>query len=379
MKNIKGGVTAAKGFLANGLWCGIKKSGKPDLSLIFSNVPAVAAGVFTKNSIVAAPLVVTRKKIKSGWAQAIVTNSGNANCFTGKLGLVHAEKTSAMIAKLLNVAPNNVLVSSTGIIGKPLPYDKIAHASECLVNGLSPKKANIAAKGILTTDLATKEISVSLKLGGKQVKIGAMAKGSGMIAPNMATMLAYITTDAAISLPMLKVALKNACEQSFNSITIDNCMSTNDMVIVLANGLAQNKIINKNGKDFQAFQAALNYTCLDLAKRIVKDGEGATKFITVTVTGAKNYCQAKIAALAIANSNLVKTAAYGSNPNWGRVAAAVGSLALPVYEKQLKIKFSPFTKKDISISAHLGLGNACATVYTSDLSPKYVDINGKYN
>jgi glutamate N-acetyltransferase/amino-acid N-acetyltransferase len=206
-----------------------------------------------------------------------------------------------------------------------------------------------------------------------------MAKGSGMIAPNMATMLAYITTDAAISLPMLKTALTNACERSFNSITIDNCMSTNDMVIVLANGLAQNKMITNTGKDFQAFQNALNHICLDLAKRIVKDGEGATKFITITVNGAKNYAQAKTAALAIANSNLVKTAAYGSNPNWGRVAAAVGSLGLPVYEKQLKIKFSPFTKKDISISAHLGLGKASATVYTSDLSPEYVDINGRYN
>ena len=379
MKNIKGGVTAAKGFLANGLWCGIKKSGKPDLSLIFSSVPAVAAGVFTKNSIVAAPLVVTRKKIKSGWAQAIITNSGNANCFTGKSGLLHAEKMSSLTANLLKVSPSSVLVSSTGIIGKPLPFDKIANASAELVNGLSPNKANLAAKGILTTDLATKEISVSLKLGGKQVKIGAMAKGSGMIAPNMATMLAYITTDAAISLPMMKIALKSACEQSFNSITIDNCMSTNDMVIIFANGLAQNKMITKNDKDFKTFQLALDYICLDLARRIVQDGEGATKFITVTVSGAKSYKQAKTAAFAIANSNLVKTAAYGSNPNWGRVAAAVGSLGLPVYEKQLKIKFSPFTKKDISISANLGLGKDCATVYTSDLSPEYVDINGKYN
>jgi len=379
MKNIKGGVTAAKGFLANGLWSGIKKSGKPDLSIIFSQVPAVAAGVFTKNSIVAAPLVVTRKKIKSGWAQAIVTNSGNANCFTGKTGLVHAEKTSAIFANLLGIAANNVLVSSTGIIGKPLPFDKIVNNADALIKGLSATKSNLAAKGILTTDLATKEISVSITLGGKIVKIGAMAKGSGMIAPNMATMLAYITTDAAINLPMLKLALKNACEQSFNSITIDNCMSTNDMVIVMANGLAQNKMITGNSRDFKTFQLALDYICLDLAKRIVKDGEGATKFITVTVTGAKNYNQAKTAAFAIANSNLVKTAAYGSNPNWGRVAAAVGSLGLPVYEKQLKIKFSPFTKKDISIAADLRLGRACATVYTSDLSPEYVDINGKYN
>jgi len=379
MKDLNGGVTLAQGFTANGLWSGIKKSGKPDVSLIFSEIPAVAAGVFTKNSIVAAPLVVTKQKIKNNKAQAIITNSGNANCFTGKQGLGHAKKTCDIFSKLLHISSRDVLVSSTGIIGKPLPFDKIKNSAAKLVEGLSKTKATLAAKGILTTDLATKEIAVAINVGGKKAYIGAMAKGSGMIAPNMATMLAYITTDLAINAKMLKIALKSACEQSFNSITIDNCMSTNDMVIVLANGLAKNKMITKQGKDFTIFQKALNHICLDLAKKIVKDGEGATKFITVTVKGAKNYAQAKTAALAIANSNLVKTAAYGSNPNWGRVAAAVGSLALPVNEKQLKITFSPFEKKDISICAQLKLGQAKATIYTSDLSPEYVEINGKYN
>ncbi len=379
MKIIKDGITAPKGFMANGLWCGIKKSGKPDLSLIYSTVPAVAAGVFTKNSIVAAPLVVTKQKIKDHQAQAIITNSGNANCFTGKRGLLHAKKTCDIIARLLNISSHDVLVSSTGIIGKPLPFEKIKGSASNLVQGLSTTKGHLAAKGILTTDLATKEMAVAINIGGSEVKIGAMAKGSGMIAPNMATMLAYITTDLAINAKMLKIALKNACEQSFNSITIDNCMSTNDMVIVLANGLAKRKTITTRDQNFKAFQKALNYVCLFLAKEIVKDGEGATKFITVLVQGAKNNAQAKTAALAIANSNLVKTAAYGSNPNWGRVAAAVGSLALPIDEQRLKITFSSFEKKEISICAHLGLGKASATVYTSDLSPKYVDINGKYN
>ncbi|MFA6378934.1 MAG: bifunctional ornithine acetyltransferase/N-acetylglutamate synthase [Candidatus Omnitrophota bacterium] len=293
MKNLKGGVTLAQGFTANGLWSGIKKSGKPDLSLIFSKVPAVAAGVFTRNSIVAAPLVVTKQKIKNNKAQAIITNSGNANCFTGKQGLWHAEKTCDILSKLLNISSNDVLVSSTGIIGKPLPFDKIKNAAAKLVQGLSKTKATLAAKGILTTDLATKEIAVAINIGGKKAYIGAMAKGSGMIAPNMATMLSYVTTDLAINAKMLKIALKNACEQSFNSITIDNCMSTNDMVIVFANGMANNKMITKQGKDFNIFQKALNHICLDLAKKIVKDGEGATKFITVSVKGAKNYTQEK--------------------------------------------------------------------------------------
>ena len=379
MKIIKDGITAPKGFMANGLWCGIKKSGKPDLSLIYSIVPAVSAGVFTKNSIVAAPLVVTKQKLKNNRAQAIITNSGNANCFTGKLGLAQAQKTCTLIAKLLTISPDDVLVSSTGIIGKPLPFEKIKNSARALVQGLSTTRGHVAAKGILTTDLEVKEIAVAVKIGGREVKIGAMAKGSGMIAPNMATMLAYITTDLAISAKMLSRALKTAVAQSFNSITIDNCMSTNDMVIVLANGLAKRKAITTPGKNFNIFQQALNHVCLFLAKKIVQDGEGATKFITVNVKGAKNDAQAKTVAFAIANSNLVKTAAYGCNPNWGRVAAAVGSLGLPVNEQQLKITFSPFEKKNISICAQLKLGIGQATVYTSDLSPAYVDINGKYN
>jgi len=379
MKTIKGGITTAQGFLANGLWCGIKKSGKPDLSLITCKIPATSVGVFTKNSIIAAPLVVTKKKIKNNKAQAIITNSGNANCFTGKFGLVYAEKTSELIAKLLNILKNDVLVSSTGIIGKPLPFKKIKKAAPALVNKLSRKNAKISAKAILTTDTFEKEIAVELMVGKKKVKIGAMAKGSGMIAPNMATMLCYIATDISISAPLLKLALKDACATSFNSITVDNCMSTNDMVIAMANGLAKNSKIVKKSSDYKKFCEALQFACLDLAKKIVIDGEGATKFITVSVSSAKNNAQAKKVAFAIANSNLVKTAAYGSNPNWGRVAAAVGSLGLNITDKQLKIKFSSFEKKNISIHVDLNIGSSSWTVYTSDLSTGYVKINGKYN
>ncbi len=379
MKTINGGITAPQGIKANGLWCGLKKSGKPDLSLIFCEKPCVSTGVFTKNSIIAAPLVVTKKKIQDSKAQAIIINSGNANCFTGKFGLAYAKKTSEVIAKLLNISANDTLVASTGIIGKPLPFQKIKKACPAIVKGLSKSKSKLAAKGILTTDLTTKEIAVELVIAGKKIKIGAMAKGSGMIAPDMATMLAFITTDAAISPAMLKTAIKIACNASFNCITVDNCMSTNDMVIIMANGLAKNQKITKQNKDFNIFCEALKFACLDLAKKIVSDGEGATKFITITVNEAKNEAQAKKAAFAIANSNLVKTAAYGSNPNWGRVAAAVGALRIGATEQKLKIKFSSFTKKDICITVDLGIGLSSTTVYTSDLSKEYVEINGKYN
>lgn len=379
MKIIKGSVTSPIGYKANGISAGIKKSGKPDLALICSDIPAVCVGVFTKNSIKAAPLVVTQEKLKSNRAQAVIVNSGNANCFTGSFGLLYARKSTELIAKLSGFHKDDVFVASTGIIGKPLPYNKIKAAAPTLVKGLSRTGGTTAARAILTTDKYVKEIAVKIKLGGKIVTIGAIAKGSGMIAPNMATMLGFVTTDAAISAKMLKQALVTATEQSFNSITVDGCMSTNDMVTVMANGLAKNKPITSAGKDFKVFSKALNVVCLDMAKKIVMDAEGRTKFIEVNVTGAKSEAQAKTACFAIANSNLVKTAAYGSNPNWGRVAAAVGSLALPVTEKQLKIKFTSFAKEYIKIFVELNLGKKKATVYTSDLSLDYVRINGRYN
>jgi len=379
MKIIKGGVTKPRGFTASGLCCGIKRSGKPDLALIFSTRPAVAAGVFTKNSIKAAPVVVSKEKLKNNEAQAIVANSGNANCYTGSFGLLYAKRTAEHVAEKLGIAKNNVLVASTGIIGKPLPYQRIKTAIPALVKGLSAGGGTKAARAIMTTDTKPKEIAVTLTLGGKKVTIGAIAKGSGMIAPNMATMLGFITTDAAISKPMLHKALKEAVAVSFNSITVDGCMSTNDMVVVLANGAAGNKTVTKPGKDFKRFTVALRAVCLDLAKKIVLDAEGGTKFIEITVCEAKSTAQARAACFAIANSNLVKTAAFGNNPNWGRIAAAVGSLGLAVDEKQLRIKFGSFAKKHIHICVELNLGAAAATVFTSDLSLEYVRINGKYS
>ena len=380
MKIIKGGVTQPKGFKANGLACGIKKSGKPDLALIVSDVPAVGAAVFTKNSVKAAPLVVSQKHIRNNQVQAVITNSGNANCFTGSFGLKYAQQMAQLIEDLMNIPKQNVIVASTGIISKPLEYSNIEKASEKLVKGLNEKGSAKAAKAILTTDLCTKEITVQVEISGKKVTIGACSKGSGMIAPNMATMLCFITTDVAIDAKMLKQALKAANELSFNSITVDGCMSTNDMALVMANGLAGNKIITKEGKDFDIFCEALKYVCLDMAKKIVKDGEGATKFIEIHVVGAKNDAQAKKVALKIANCNLVKTAAYGSNPNWGRVAAAIGALGIKqITEKNLNIQFSSFKKKNISITADLNLGKSQSTVYTSDLSNEYIRINAEYN
>jgi glutamate N-acetyltransferase/amino-acid N-acetyltransferase len=379
MRVIKGGITAPLGYKASGIHCGIKRSGKPDLGLIYCDKPATTVGVFTKNSIKAAPLVVTMRKIKKGIAQAIVVNSGNANCYTGPFGLKYAEQSTQVVAGLLGVDPDRVLVSSTGIIGKQLPFNKIRDGAPELVKGLSTVGGTKFARAIMTTDLKLKEIAVVVTIGGKKVTIGACGKGSGMIEPNMATMLGFVTTDAAVSSKMLKLALSRATEKSFNAITVDGCMSTNDMVTLMANGAAGNKAITKEGKDFETFYDALEHVCIDLSKKIVLDGEGATKFIEINVSGAKDFKQAKEIAMKVANSNLVKTAAFGSNPNWGRVAAAVGALGLKIAEDDLKIGFSSFKEKNISIKVGLNLGRAEATVWTSDLSYDYVKINAEYN
>lgn len=380
MKVVQGGVTAPQGFKANGLYCGLKRSGKLDLGLLVSDVPCVQAAVFTKNSIKAAPLIVSMKNIKTPRGRAVVVNSGNANCYTGQQGFQTALKTTEIVAKHLGVKPSQILVTSTGIIGRPLPFEKIEVHAAPLVQGLSVKGSQAFAQAIMTTDLVMKEIAVKFTLGGKTVVIGGCAKGSGMIEPNMATMLGFITTDAAISSTLLKAALKEVTERSFNSITVDGCMSTNDMVTLQANGLANNPVIRTKGKDYDQFVKALLYVATDLSKKIVLDGEGATKFITIHVRGALNHAQAQRMAKAVANSALVKTAAFGSNPNWGRVGAAIGSLGIKgVNEKTMKISFSPFDQKDISITVQLKLGQAEATVYTCDFSYEYVKINGEYN
>src|SRR3989344_4522943 len=311
MKTIKGGVTAPKGFTASGLFCGIKKTGKKDLALICSEVPCTAAGVFTTNKVQASCVVINQKNLKDGKAQAILANSGNANCMTGKSGFKDSETMAATVGKALHVSKQNVLVASTGVIGKPLPVEKIVGASSELVKTLSKKGAKDAAQGILTTDHTVKEVAAEVMLGKTKIKIGAIAKGAGMIHPQMAlhaTMLCFITTDALIAPTALRAALDRATQKTFNMITIDGDMSTNDMVLVLANGRAGNKKIVAGSKEFKIFSEALGALFLALAKLMVRDAEGATKFVEVTVRGAKSETDARIAARAIASSNLVKCA-----------------------------------------------------------------------
>lgn len=378
MRVIKGSITTPKGFVANGFWAGIKRSGKPDLGLVFSLTPCTSAAVFTKNSVKAAPIMICMDHIRKGDSQALIANSGNANCFTGEYGLMYAKKMTEIIGTALGIKAKQVLVMSTGIIGRPFPYEKIKEAVPGLIKGLSASKGANFAKAIMTTDLRDKQVAVEIDIYGKRIVVAGCAKGSGMIEPNMATMLSCITTDAMISKDMLKKALKEAVQVSFNCITVDGCMSTNDMVTVLANGRAGNKEISVVGKEYEIFYDALKFVCLKLSKDIVIDGEGAERFFEIAVSGAKNNTQAKEAAKKIANSNLVKTADYTDNPNWGRVAAAIGSCGSSVTEQDLKISFS-VKKKNIYINADLGKGSGSATVYTCDLTKEYIDINGKYN
>ncbi len=378
MKLIKGGVASPKGFKANGFWAGVKKSAKPDLGLIFSTVMCNAAAVFTRNSVKAAPVVVSMNNAKGGRIQALIANSGNANCFTGEYGLMYAKKMTEVVAEKLGIEGRNIFVMSTGIIGRPFPYEKIREAVPNLVKGLSASKGSSFAKAIMTTDLKNKQAAVKVEIDGKIVTIGGCCKGSGMIEPNMATMLAAVTTDAAVTPAMLHAALKEAVDVSFNAITVDGCMSTNDMVSLMANGLAGNRTISSKGEQYKAFTDALTQLCLKLAKDIVIDGEGAERFFEVLISGAQTRKQAQEVAKKVANSNLVKTADYTDNPNWGRVAQAVGACGTKATETTLKIDFS-VKRNHIFIHADLGLGKESATVYTCDLTHGYIDINGKYN
>ncbi|MFA5062691.1 MAG: bifunctional glutamate N-acetyltransferase/amino-acid acetyltransferase ArgJ [Candidatus Omnitrophota bacterium] len=367
------------GFKASGISCGIKKSGKPDLALFFSEIPAKAACVFTTNSILAAPVVLSKDYLRiSDSFQAIIANSANANCFTAKQGLKDARETSQALAVALGLRKENILVASTGIIGKRLQIDKIKSGIPELVKKLSSGGAHEAEKAILTTDTFVKEVSVRLNIDSKSIIICGVAKGAGMIAPNMATLLSFIFTDANVSRQALNQALKAAVKDSFNCITVDGCMSTNDSVMLLANGASKSALISK-GKNLDLFIQGLTIVCLELAKMIVKDAEGASKFIKIKVASARNYAEAKTVALNIANSSLFKTAVYGQNPNFGRIAAAAGSGGIKVKEEDLKVKVSSLKKKDIDVEVALNQGKASATVYTSDLTPEYIKINAEYN
>ncbi|MCG2714551.1 MAG: bifunctional glutamate N-acetyltransferase/amino-acid acetyltransferase ArgJ [Candidatus Omnitrophica bacterium] len=367
------------GFYANGVSCGLKKSGKLDLALIYSEFPALACAKFTTNSIIAAPLIVCKKHLlQAKKFQAVLVNSGNANCFTGKSGIKDAQATAVYAAKELKIASSSVLVNSTGIIGKKLDITKIKQAIPGLVAGLSGAGIHKAKKAIMTTDTFAKEATISLKIGGKVIHICGIAKGAGMIAPHMATMLCFIMTDASITKSALNNSLSAAVEKTFNCITVDGCMSTNDTVLVLANGATGNKVISQ-GKDLSVFSKALESICLKLAKMVVKDAEGATKFIQIDVCQAKDFNQARKVALNIANSALFKTAVFGENPNFGRVAQAVGASGIKIKEEQLKIKLGSLKGKQVKLLVNLSHGKAGATVFTSDLTCEYIKINAKYN
>lgn len=397
MKKVKGGITRPKGFLAGAIHCGIKHKNN-DLCLIYSQVPAKAAGVFTSNRVKAAPLIISKRNLDNGKAQALVVNSGNANCLMGKVGLNDADVVAKALANTLSIKKSDVLIASTGVIGKRLPVLKIVVAMEELVSSLSPTSSRDVARAIMTTDTVPKETAVSLKIGSNVVNIGAVAKGAGMIHPNMATMLSFITTDAAIANDALKKVLKESVNATFNCITVDGDTSTNDCVFILANGLANNKEIMSTGRDYELFKRALTSVCSTMAEMIIRGAEGATKFIKVNVKRAKSTKDAKKVAYAIATSPLVKTAIYGEDPNWGRIAAAIGKSGvdfnpakLDIYLGKARVLFQGtsadanknllrkiFRKRNIEISAVLNSGNSKATLLTSDLSKEYIDINAHY-
>ncbi len=369
-----------RGFKANGLACGIKKSGKPDLALFCSLVPAIAALKYTTNKLPAAPVILNNQNFKQTKEfHAIIVNSGNANAFCGKYGLKVAEMMAQDTAKILGVKKENIFVASTGIIAKKLPVEKIHRALPKLVNGLSQDGIAKAKIAIKTTDKFTKEISVKFNLGNKVITICGVAKGAGMISPQLATLLCFIFTDANITQGALKRSLHEAVEYSFNRITVDGCMSTNDTVITLANKMAANALID-NGASYTIFTNALKTVCLELAKMMVRDGEGATKLITIKVSQARTAGEAKKIALSIANSNLFKTAMYAASRNIiGRIVASVGQAGFKVTEEKLKIKYTDLKKKEVSVEVAVGRGKQSSVVYASDLTHEYVKINAEYN
>jgi len=388
-----------KGFLVNGTHCGIKRFNK-DLGIIYSESPCKAAGVFTKNKVKAAPLLVSKEILSSGEpVHAVIVNSGNANCCTGRVGSKDAKKTINAVCQSLGLKFNNVLVSSTGVIGKRLPVDLITASLPKLVKRLSEKAVMSFAKAILTTDKKRKVETARFFIGSKEVIITGVCKGAGMIHPNMATMLCFIMTDANIDKDALKLALRRVTDDAFNNIAIDNDMSTNDTVLLLANGQADNKTIKKGTKEFELFSKSLEKVSLELCREIIRDGEGATKLINIRVKGAKTEKDAKKVARTIGDSMLVKTSVHGGDPNWGRIAASVGSsMAEGVRYKLIEIyldgvcmfKNGKFTnpaasrvsrvykRSTVDILVNLNAGTKSAFMYTCDLSKRYVEINAHY-
>lgn len=402
MKKISGGVCAPAGFRANGVHCGIRKNKtKRDLSLIVSEKRASAACVYTTNLVKGAPIIVTKSHVADGYAQAIVCNSGNANTCNAD-GVEIAEAMCALVEKNTGIAASDVVVASTGVIGQSLSVEPMAEGMPALAAGLSEENGNLAAQGIMTTDTVAKEIAFSFDLGGAECHIGAIGKGVGMINPNMATMLIFVTTDAAISPAMLQKALSADVKDTFNMVSVDGDTSTNDMVCVLANGLAGNPEITETGKDFNAFRRALNKVTTYLCRCIAKDGEGATKLLECKVTGAKTKNAAKLVAKSVIKSSLFKAAMFGADANWGRVLCAVGYSGANVDVSKVDVSFkSRFGRIDvckngsgiefseeeakkvlgadeIQILIELNDKSGKATAWGCDLTYDYVKINGDY-
>ena len=369
-----------KGFKAAGISAGIKQSGRPDLALLLSEGPCQAAALFTTNKIKAAHIKVSKQHLKkSDSIQALLINSGNANCFTGDKGISTAEKITIEVARHNNLKKEQVLIASTGIIARQLNFKLIKRAVPLVSAQLGRGKIYDAARAMITTDRFAKVATRSLKIGGRQVKVCGIAKGAGMISPHMATMLCCIVSDAAISQKGIKKILTQAVDDSFNCITVDGCMSTNDSIFMLSNAMAQNTLIGSSGKNFRKLAEGLSSLCLELAKMIVEDAEGATKFIRIEIKGASSVPEARQVGLNIANSNLFKTAMFGENPNIGRVIAAVGSSQIDIREGQLKISLSNLKRKKINLGVDLRRGKHKAVIYTSDLTPAYIKINAAYN
>lgn len=400
MKKIDGWVTTPQGFLAAGVKAGIKASGNHDVAVIYSTVPAATGAVFTQNKMCAAPVLVSRKVAAKSYVQAIVVNSGCANACTGEQGLKDAEAMQAQTAELLGVENDAVYVCSTGVIGHFMPMEKLAKGIADAVDAMDETGGESCAMAIQTTDTFIKHAAYEFELGVKTVKIAGIAKGAGMIHPNMATMLTFLTTDAAVAPDVLKRAVKAAADKSFNMVVVDGDTSTNDSMIVLANGLAENEIIvSEEHPDYPAFFEALLACAQDLAKMIARDGEGATKFLEVNVAGAATWEEAKTAAMAIAKSPLVKTAFFGKDPNWGRIVCAAGYSGAQMEPDKVNLEIGGvrlvengmncnvpleslkdiMEQHDISMKIDLGAGKEEATVWTCDFSYEYVKINGEYH
>ena len=402
MKMISGGVCAAKGFMAAGVHCGIRKNpGKKDLALIVSQSPCAAAAVYTTNLVKGAPIIVDKEHLADGIAQAIICNSGNANTCNAN-GIEIAEGMAKLVEKYTGIRAEDVVVSSTGVIGEPLSLDPVAAGLPGLVEALSENGSIEACHAIMTTDTRPKEVAVEFELGGKTCHIGGIAKGSGMIHPNMATMLVFLTSDVAITPEMIKKALSTDIKNTFNMLSVDGDTSTNDTVVLMANGLAGNPMITEDGEDFAVFMKALNTVNMDLSRRIAGDGEGATKLLECVVSGASTPEAAKTAAKSVICSSLVKSAMFGEDANWGRVLCAIGYSGADVDVSKIDLSFAsaagsiklcengagiPFSEElaakilhesEIDIIVSVGDGPFAATAWGCDLTYEYVKINGEY-